>query len=176
MSNEATLNKALNIFNVAAALNPKTSQYGILTVDTSLGVKESWCFLWFSDAKNLSTFFRKSYPYTCCSIDEDDEEQFDELIELTRTIKTIPPDEGILDELADFSGGSISMIWWGTFNDLCSKKNEIAEKVRSEFRRPSVDQILFSKTELQACSSKDYPIQEYELDMFVDFLNNLKNE
>ncbi len=148
----------------------------MLTVDTSLGAYESWCLLWFYDAQSLSNFFKNSYPYMCCAIDEDDDEILAEIKEISALIKVIPPDDDIITELADFPCGATSMVWWGTFSDLCVGQKEIARKVRAEFRKPSAEEILYSDADWQNKINRTDPIQDSEVEGFVEFLNNLKNE
>lgn len=176
MSDENINEEALELYNAAAERDPLKSQYGLLTVDTSLGAYEMWCFLWFYDANSLSNFFKYSYPYMCCAIDEDEEEVLDEINNLSKSIRAIPPDDGTMAKLADYSGGAVSMVWWGTFSDLCSGESRVAKKVRAAFRKSSVVEMLYSESGGRKQLVKNQPIKDGEKHLFLQYLHNLKNE
>ena len=175
MSDEDFNDKAIKLFNAASELDPRKSKFGIMTVDSSLGAYDIWCFLWFVDAKDLSKFFKDSFCYTCCAIDEDDEELLDEVKDLAKYIKTIPPEDGVMQELADYCNGVESIAWWGSFENLCADPSDIAKKVRASFRKPDAELLYSDPEEWRKKSNLTDPIQENEISMFVDYLINLKN-
>ena len=60
MSDEDLNDEALKLFNAASELDPRKSKFGVMTVDSSLGAYNIWCFLWFQTEPEAG-----STPFVC---------------------------------------------------------------------------------------------------------------
>ena len=146
----------------AAQRDPRKFKYGVYAGDSWTG--GAYTFSWFTDVRGLVHFLTDLAPGLYIDPKDEPEDYVacrDQLRELLEGVDTIAKfDEVLIDSLNEAMDDQ-SIIWIGTFQDLCKGKSQWCRELRQEFRTLEDD---------EDGDPSDGPIKTSEVDAFVDML------
>jgi hypothetical protein len=153
------VDKAVELADSASKRDPRMAKYGIIIADQSTGLM-TYAALWFGTLDRVAEYLTESFAVLDCK--DADEDSFREIELVAQDVSNGVLNADVLDALNHFAVGWISLIWGGTFEELCRAERDVPRNVIALFRNTS---------------DKDHvdPIQPSEMELFVEFLADLKN-
>ena len=154
------------VLDDASERNPREFPFGYFVSDV-VGL-----FVWFRSPDELFDAFVEAEPTVYAAGSEPDLERLTKGLGKIRLRVSRPVHltEKLRQEINDALGDSADLEWWGRFEDLLKGTGEFATDLRGWFRESQGDEVDRDDDEEDEDGSR--PIEDYEVEDFVDYLKD----